>query len=167
VIGRIRFAFRGAIAEAVLEDSGCWSCTAVPCLVRPLEIQYGPNRDGRPTGQRHLEAAARWLRGTIVSGAACAILDAARPLPRDVPAISPDPQTRRTTVLAVELSDRVTGRVAAKMCGVGVSMIRLWVDTGAWPMPHPGGAGPQTFNLSEVEVWIATGTWPAGVHFRA
>jgi hypothetical protein len=78
-----------------------------------------------------------------------------------------DRQARRTTVLAVEQSDRVTERVAARMCGVGVGMIRLWVDTRAWPMPHRGGAAPPTFKLSEVKGWLATGTWPVGVHFRA
>jgi hypothetical protein len=167
VIGRIRFAIQGANAEAVLEDSGCWTCTAVPCLVRPLEILYGPNWKGGPAGQRDLAGAARWLRGTIVSGAPCAILPATRALPRDVRVISPDRRTRATPDLAALRSDRVTERVAARMCGVGVGMIRLWVDTGAWPMPHRGGEAPPTFRLSEVKGWLATGTWPAVAHFRA
>ena len=50
---------------------------------------------------------------------------------------------------------------------VGVGMIRLWVDTGAWPMPHCRVAAPPTFSLSDVKGWLATGTWPAGAHFRA
>ena len=167
MIGRIRFAFQGANAEAVLEHSGCWTCTAAPCLVRPLEIRYGPKWEGRPAGQRHLVEAARRLRGTIVFGAPCAILPAPRALPRDVRVISPDGHTRRTPDLAALRSDRVTERVAARMCGVGVGMVRLWVDTGAWPMPQRGGAAHPTFRLSDVKGWLATGAWPAEAHFRA
>ena len=68
MIGMIRFDRRGGIAEAVLGDDGCWSCATVPCLVRPLDILYSPNRDGRPAGRRHLEEAAHWLKGVVVFG---------------------------------------------------------------------------------------------------
>jgi hypothetical protein len=62
----------------------------------------------------------------------------------------------------------VSERTAAKMCGVGVGMIRLWVETGAWPMPRRGiGQAPATFGHSEVEGWLATGIWPAGSTFCA
>ena len=167
MIGRIRFVFQGANAEAVLEDSGCWTCTAAPCLVRPLEIRYGPNWEGRAPGQRHLTGAARWLRGTIISGTSCAILPVTQPLRRDARAISPDRHARETSDAAALRGDRVTERVAARMCSVGVGMVRLWVDAGAWPMPHRGGAAPPTYTLSEVKGWLATGTWPAAAHFRA
>ena len=67
MIYRIIFAFMGGIAEAILEDDGCWSCTAMPCLVRPLDVLYSPTRDrllaGGSVGRRYLEAAARWLKG--------------------------------------------------------------------------------------------------------
>ena len=68
MIGMIRFDRRGGIAEAVLGDDGCWGCAAVPCLVRPLDILYSPNRDEFPAGRRHLEEAAHWLKGVIVFG---------------------------------------------------------------------------------------------------
>ena len=36
---------------------------------------------------------------------------------------------------STERSERVTDRVAARMCRVVPGMIGLWVETGAWPMP--------------------------------
>jgi hypothetical protein len=166
MIGRIRFVFQGAIAEAVLEDGGCWTCTVAPCLVRPLEIRCGPNWEDRPPGHRHLAGAARWLRGTIVSGP---LRDSPRGAATAARRASnfAEPALRRSPDLAALRSDRITERIAAGMCSVGVGMIRLWVDTGAWPMPHCGCAAPPTFSLSEVKGWLATGTWPAGAHFRA
>ena len=50
MIGMIRFDLRGGLAEAVLGYDGCWSCAAVTCLIRPLDILYSPSRDGRPAG---------------------------------------------------------------------------------------------------------------------
>ena len=67
MLGMIRFGFRGGFADAVLGNDGCWRCTAVPCLVRPLDTLYSPNFVGL-TGRRHLEAAARWLNGSVVFG---------------------------------------------------------------------------------------------------
>lgn len=73
MIGMIQFGFQGGTATAVLMDDGCWRCTAVPCLVHPLDILYsdGPSREGRLAGQRHLREAARWLKGEVVFGAGC------------------------------------------------------------------------------------------------
>ncbi len=89
MIGLIRFAFQGANAEAVLGDDGSWSCTAVPCLVRPLDILYGPSWEGipagGPVGLRQLETAGRWLRGTIVCGYGRPILGTAQRSVRNVP----------------------------------------------------------------------------------
>ena len=65
MIGLVRFDFRGGSAEASLGNDGCWNCAAVPCLARPLDILFSPNREGRPAGQQHLEEAARWLKGVV------------------------------------------------------------------------------------------------------
>ena len=78
MIGLIRFDFRRRIAEAVLGADGCWSCAAVPCLVHPLDILYSTNWAGLPAGPRYLEAAGRWLKGTLVSGDGCPIPGVAR-----------------------------------------------------------------------------------------
>ena len=171
MIGMILFAFRGGIAEAILEDDGCWSCTARPCLVRPLDLLYSPTRDrllaGGSAGRRCLEAAARWLKGTPVFGGGRPIPRAALPLARGLPGNVFDWRSRRPVVPATKRFDRVSERDAARMCGVGVPMIRMWVETAAWPMPQHGGAATVTYGLSDVEGWLATGSWPAGVHFRA
>lgn len=69
MIGRLRFPYRESTAEAVLLDDGRWECPEVPSLVRVLDALYSPRRDGtsaasqRPS--RHLDAAARWLKGTV------------------------------------------------------------------------------------------------------
>jgi hypothetical protein len=60
----------------------------------------------------------------------------------------------------------ITDRVAAKICRVGPRMIGLWIETGAWPLPHAVGATTLYFRASDVECWLRTGTWPAGVRFR-
>jgi hypothetical protein len=59
MIGLIRFSCRGESAEAILGDDGCWSCAAVPCLARPLDILYSPNWEGPVAGRRYVEKAAR------------------------------------------------------------------------------------------------------------
>jgi hypothetical protein len=55
----------------------------------------------------------------------------------------------------------ITDRVAAKICRVGPRMIGLWIETGAWPLPHAVRATTLYFRASDVECWLTTGTWPA------
>jgi hypothetical protein len=64
----VRFVFGAGIAEAILGDNGHWSCAAVPCLVRPLEIRYGAIREGRAAGRLSVAGASCWLRGTAILG---------------------------------------------------------------------------------------------------
>ena len=45
-------------------------------------------------------------------------------------------------------------------------MIGLWIETGAWPLPHAVCATTLYFRALDVECWLRTGTWPAGVRFR-
>jgi hypothetical protein len=167
MIGVIRFDVRGEVADAILGDDGCWSCGAVPCLAHPLDILFSPNWEGLPAGRRHLQEAARWLKGTIVLGAD-------RPIPATArsphPGVRADPYDRPfhpPTILSTRQSDRLTYRAAAEMCTVSPAMIGLWVETGAWPMPRRGGIGSATFGRSEVEGWLATGDWPVGARFHA
>jgi hypothetical protein len=54
----------------------------------------------------------------------------------------------------------------AELVGVPVRMIRLWIGTGAWPLPRSVRGTTLLFDLSDVECWLRTGTWPTGVHFR-
>jgi hypothetical protein len=168
--GMILFACRGGIAEAILEDNGCWSCAAMPRLVRRLDVLYSPTRDrllaDGSAGRRYLEAAARWLNGTPVFGDGRPIPKAAQPLARGLRGNVFDRRSRRPVVPATKQCDRISERDAARMCGVGVRMIHMWVETAAWPMPQHGGAAAVTYGLSDVEGWLATGSWPAGVHFR-
>jgi hypothetical protein len=167
MIGMIRFGARGGVAEAILGDDGRWSCAAVRCLVRPLEILYSPNWEGRPAGRRHLEEAAIWLMGTVVFGADSPILGMAPRSNPGVPGHLLDRRSRPPMARRTKQSDRVTDRAAARRCRVDLGMIRLWVQTGAWPMPRRCGESPRTFALAEVEGWLATGAWPAGAQFRA
>jgi hypothetical protein len=155
MIGLIRFTFRGGIAEAVLSNDGYWSCAAVPCLVRPLDILYSPNWEGLSAGRRHLEAAARWLEGTVVFGAGRPIPRTARALVRRVRGDLFVRRSHQPAVPSTERSDRVSERTAAKMCGVGLGMIRLWVETGAWPMPRRGGAAARRPRRSGARRWKA------------
>jgi hypothetical protein len=60
----------------------------------------------------------------------------------------------------------VTDRVAAKTCGVCREMVRLWVETGAWPLPRGIIATTLYFTRSDVEGWLRTGTWPAEARFQ-
>ena len=128
MIGMIRFGARGGVAEAILGDDGCWSCAAVPCLVHPLEILYSPNWEGRPAGRRHLKEAATWLKGTVVFGADSPILGARRSNP-GLPVDLLDRRSRPPMALPTKQSDRVTDRIAARMCWVNLGMIHLWVQT--------------------------------------
>lgn len=79
------------------------------------------------------------------------------------PERDPPPSPR----MAADRTDLVTDRVAARMCRVGPRMIGLWIETGAWPLPHAVCATSRSFRLSDVKCWIRTGTWPAGVPFRS
>jgi hypothetical protein len=167
MIGMIRFDFRGVIAEAVLGNDGCWSCAAVPCLVHPLDILHSPNWDGRPAGRRHLDEAACWLKGAVVFGDSGPISGMARGSVAGGRADPDDRRSRDLTLCSARRSDRLTDRAAAEICWVDPRMIRLWVETGAWPIPRRDGVAPSTFGLSEVEGWLATGVWPAGAHFHA
>jgi hypothetical protein len=54
----------------------------------------------------------------------------------------------------------------AEFIGVPVPMIRLWIGTGAWPLPRSVRGTTLLFDLPDVECWLRTGSWPAGVHFR-
>jgi hypothetical protein len=54
----------------------------------------------------------------------------------------------------------------AERLGVPVRMIRLWIGTGAWPLPHSVRDGTPCFEPSDVERWLRTGAGPPGVHFR-
>ena len=69
MIGRLRFPYRQRTAEAVLHEDGRWQCPEVPSLVRVLDTLYSPRRDGSSVdgrrARRHLQAAARWLKGTV------------------------------------------------------------------------------------------------------
>jgi hypothetical protein len=167
MIGMIRFDARGGVAEAILGDDGCWSCAAVPCLVRPLDILHSPTWERQPAGRRHLEEAALWLKGTVVFGADSPIPGTEQRSDPGTRADHTDRRSRRPMALPATPPDRVTDGAAAEMCWVDPGMIRLWVETGAWPMPRQGGESPGTFAFSEVEGWLATGAWPAGAHFHA
>jgi hypothetical protein len=69
MIGKVQFAtHRGDPAEAVLDETGRWHCERMPVLVRVLDALYDPRTGGIDPGSRaneQLEAAARWLKGTV------------------------------------------------------------------------------------------------------
>jgi hypothetical protein len=65
MIGRLRFPYQQRTAEAVLLDNGRWECPEVPSLVRVLDTLYSPRRDSTKRPNRHLQLAARWLKGTV------------------------------------------------------------------------------------------------------
>jgi hypothetical protein len=45
-------------------------------------------------------------------------------------------------------------------------MIRWWIETGAWPLPHAVCGTTLYFKSSDVCVWLATGEWPDEARFR-
>jgi hypothetical protein len=45
-------------------------------------------------------------------------------------------------------------------------MIRWWIETGAWPLPHAVRGTTLYFKSSDVCVWLQAGTWPVGARFR-
>jgi hypothetical protein len=167
MIGLIRFGFRGGRAEAILGNDGCWSCVAVPCLARPLDILYSPNREGRPACRRHLEEAARWLQGVVFWEADGPVPGVPGPSDPGVSTRVLDRRCHHPRAHVTSRSDRLTARAAAGMCGVGPGMIGLWVETGAWPIPRRGEPASATFGLSEVEGWLATGDWPEDARFHS
>jgi hypothetical protein len=61
---------------------------------------------------------------------------------------------------------QVTLRAAARTCWVSPQMIRWWIETGAWPLPHAVCGTTLYFKSSDVCVWLATGEWPDEVRFR-
>jgi len=77
MIGRLRFPYRQRTAEAVLSEDGRWHCPEVPALVRVLDTLYSPRRDGLDAegqfGRRHLDNAARWLKGTVETETAATV----------------------------------------------------------------------------------------------
>jgi hypothetical protein len=60
----------------------------------------------------------------------------------------------------------VTDRAAARISGVSREMLRLWIETGAWPLPRAILATTLYFMRSDVEGWLRTGIWPAEARFR-
>ena len=60
----------------------------------------------------------------------------------------------------------ITDRAAARRLGVSARMVRLWVHTGAWPLPRSVVGGSWLFDVSDLERWLERGVWPAGVRFR-
>jgi len=69
MVGKIQFStHRGDSAEAILDETGHWSCPRMPVLVRVLDTLYDPRTEGyiRPErAHEKLHAAARWLKGTV------------------------------------------------------------------------------------------------------
>jgi len=166
MIGLIRFDLQRGSAEAILGDDGCWSCALVPCLAHPLNIRYGPNWEGLPSGRRHLEEAAHWLKG-VVFGTDGPVPGVSLPSDPGASAGVFDRPRHHPTAHVTGRSDRLTDSAAARICGVGPGMVGLWVETGAWPLPHRGEAASISFGLSDVEGWLATGAWPAGARFHS
>ena len=61
----------------------------------------------------------------------------------------------------------VTDSALAQRLKVSARMVRLWVDTGAWPLPRRARRESFLFESSEVEQWVKTGVWPAGTPFHS
>ena len=60
----------------------------------------------------------------------------------------------------------LTDRAAAAKLRVSTGMVRLWVATGAWPLPRGVRGTSWLFDRSDVECWVRTGAWPAGARYR-
>jgi hypothetical protein len=63
-------------------------------------------------------------------------------------------------------STLMTDCALARRLQVSTRMVRLWVDTGAWPLPCHVRRKSFLFRISDVERWLQTGVWPAGARFR-
>ena len=70
MFGKVIFPYKSMRAEAVLDDDGRWSCEAVPCLDRVLNIRHSPvwyDQTLDPINARRcLLSAGLWLNGRIV-----------------------------------------------------------------------------------------------------
>jgi hypothetical protein len=72
MIGTFRFRQPGRDrwVEAVLNNTGRWECTEIPCLTRVLDIRFGPAWHDVPAdsaeGLNLFREAACWLNGTII-----------------------------------------------------------------------------------------------------
>jgi hypothetical protein len=60
----------------------------------------------------------------------------------------------------------VTDHEVARRLRVSKRMVRLWIDTGAWPLPRSAEGISLLFDPADVECWLETGAWPAGMPFR-
>jgi hypothetical protein len=69
MIGKVVFPYKTSVVEAIMKHDGSWRCDAIPCLVRPLNLLYGPRVFGESLGEdrtmRYLESAASWLHGEV------------------------------------------------------------------------------------------------------
>jgi len=99
----------------------------------------------------------------------CAMSQIEPPKPEGMKRAGPDPIDR----IAVETAEAGTGddprpiaTPVAEIIGVSLRTIRLWIGTGAWPLPRSVRRETLLFKRSDVECWLMTGAWPRGVHFR-
>lgn len=94
----------------------------------------------------------------------------ARRRPQGLATADGDPRSERDrhrlARISVDRPELMTDRAAAQICHVSPTMIGLWVETGAWPLPDLVCASTTHFRAPDVECWLRTGTWPAGVTFR-
>jgi excisionase family DNA binding protein len=63
-------------------------------------------------------------------------------------------------------SSLITHRDAARRLQVSARTVRLWVETGAWPLPRYTRRTDWLFEVSDVEDWAKTGGWPRGARYR-
>ena len=61
----------------------------------------------------------------------------------------------------------VTDRAVARRLRVSMRIVRLWIATGAWPLPRGARGTSFLFESSDVERWLQTGIWPTGARFRS
>jgi hypothetical protein len=98
----------------------------------------------------------------------CAIAQADPPKPRGKKPRAPH-ITDRIAVERAEAGTREDPRsteiAVDEILGIPLRMIRLWIDTGAWPLPLSVCGGTLCFKWSDVECWLTTGAWPPDVHF--
>jgi len=70
MFGKVIFPYKSLRAEAVLDDEGRWSCSALPCLERVLNISHSPVWYGQPldpiNARRCLLSAGLWLKGRVM-----------------------------------------------------------------------------------------------------
>jgi hypothetical protein len=61
----------------------------------------------------------------------------------------------------------LTDRAIAHRLRVSTLMVRLWVATGAWPLPRGVRGASWLYNVRDVDCWVRTGAWPPGAWFRS